>query len=138
MQSSSPAQVRDGSVKELVSGIVSDTKDLVSAHVDAIRRESKESIQDLGTSLRHAALAGAAMVVTLVAVSHALAITLVALGLAAWAAYWLVAVVAAGFALAMVRRHSDHARQANGQPKAALERATSDAAWVANRAEKVV
>lgn len=126
------------SVKELVTGIVSDTRDLVGAHVDQIRRESKESVEDLGDSLRAAALAGAAMVVTLVAVSHALAITMIALGLVAWAAYWLVALLAGGLAAAMLMRARANAKSKRGRPAAALERATSDASWVAERAQDTV
>lgn len=138
MQRVDPAPIRDGSMMDLVSGIVSDAKDLVVAHVDAIRRESTESVHDLGDSLRNAAFAGAAMVVTLVAVSHAMAITLIAIGLAPWAAYWLVAVIAGGLAGALRLRSRAKAKQAKGQPKAALERATTDAAWVADRAEDVL
>ena len=77
------------------------------------------------------------MVVTLVAVSHAIAITLIAVGLVPWAAYWLVAVAAGGLAGGLLLRSRAKAKLAKGHPKAALERATSDAAWVADRAEDV-
>jgi Flp pilus assembly protein TadB len=115
------------SVRALVGGIVTDARDLASAHLEQIRRESKESVEDLGDSLRAAALTAAAMVVTLVAVSHALAITLVALGAPPWAAYWGVAVLAGAVALLMIRRARARTRVDRGRPGAALERAASDA-----------
>jgi hypothetical protein len=133
-----PLAGMSSSVKELVGGIFTDTRDLVGAHIDQIRRESKESVEDLGDSLRAAALAAAAMVVTLVAVSHALAITMIALGLPAWAAYWVVVVLAAGVAGVMLLRARGKAKSKRGKPRDALERATSDAAWVADRAQDAV
>lgn len=114
------------SVKSLVGGIVSDARDLASAHLEQIRRESKESVEDLGETVRAGALAAAAMVVTLVAVCHALAITMVALGLPPWAAYWIVVVLASGVAALMLLRAKAKARSTRGRPGAALERATSD------------
>lgn len=137
MPDPNPSQIRDGSVKDLVSGIVSDTRELLGAHVDAIRRESRESLDDLAASMRAAALAAAAMVVTLIAVSHALAITLIRLGLVPWASYWLVAVAAAGIAGLMLLRARNRAKHSKGHPKDALKRARHDAAWVAERAGDV-
>src|SRR5690349_12608042 len=105
-------------VTQLVRGVVTDTRDLVGAHVEQIRRESKESVEDLGDSLRAAALAAAAMVVLLVAICHALAITAIALGAPPWAAYWGVAVLAGVVAALMVLRARAKARSKRGQPLA--------------------
>lgn len=111
----------------LLGNIVHDTRDLAGAHVEQIRRESKESVEDLGDRLRAGALAAAAMVVTLVAVCHALAITMVALGVPAYLAYWGVAVLATGLALVMRARAKRIADNRRGQPGAALARAKDDA-----------
>ncbi len=111
----------------LLGNIVHDTRDLAGAHVEQIRRESKESLEDLGDRLKAGALAAAAMVVTLVAVCHALAITLVALGVPAYLAYWGVALLATGIALVMRARARRIADNRRGQPVAALERAKADA-----------
>jgi len=115
------------SISALIGDIVHDTRDLAGAHVEQIRRESKESVEDLGERLKAGALAAAAMVVTLVAVCHALAITMVALGVPAYFAYWIVAALATGIALLMRARAKRIAENRRGQPVAALERAKADA-----------
>ena len=78
------------------------------------------------------------MVVTLVAVCHALAITMIALDVPPWVAYWAVVVLAGGLAAVMLLRARAKARSKRGQPLAALKRATSDASWAAERAQDAV
>lgn len=134
----SARDVRDDSVSNLVSGIVSDTGDLLGAHVASIRNELSEGLADLRDRTRATVLVAAAMIAASIMVLLAIAVSLVALGLAPWIAYWIVAALAAGILVVMVRRAANATKHAAGDPAKALERAKHDAAWLADRASDAV
>jgi hypothetical protein len=78
-------------------------------------------------------------VVAAFAVILALGATLVAFGLAAWAAYWIIAAPAIVVVVVMARRAATaRAGRAAGRPVEALQRARHDAAWLADRAGDAV
>lgn len=132
-------EVRDASVKDLVSGIMSDTGDLLGAHVDSVRNELTESIHDLRDRTRAAIVAAAVGLAATFAVILALGATLIALGLPAWAAYWIVAAPAIVAVIVLVRRAAQARRgRASGDPLGAVKRARNDATWLADRAGDAV
>lgn len=138
-QPTSAREVRDASVSDLVSGIVSDTGDLLGAHVASIRNELGEGLADLRDRTKATVYAAAAMIAASVMVLIAIAVTLVAVGLEPWAAYWIVAAVAV-LVLVLMAKRAGSAKQgaAGGDPAKALERAKDDAAWLADRASDAV
>lgn len=136
----SPArEVRDASVSDLVSGIVSDTGDLLGAHVESIRNELSEGLSDLRDRILSAVLAAAAAIVASTMVLIAVAVSLIAVGLAPWIAYWIVAAVAV-IALALMIRRAAKPKQGRtaGDPVEALQRAKNDASWLADKASDAV
>lgn len=126
-------------MSDLVSGILSDTTDLLGAHVDAIRNELTQGLADLRDRMIAMVLAAAVGIAAAVAVIMALAVTLVTLGLQPWAAHWIVAGVALiGLALVVRRAKKQKTGSAGGDPGAAVARAGQDAAWLADRASDAV
>jgi hypothetical protein len=140
-QPTSAREVRDASVSDLVSGIVSDTGDLLGAHVSAVRNELAEGLRDLRDQTRATIYVTAAMITAAIMVGLALAMTMVAFGLPGWLAYWIVAALSVIVLVALQRRRSKAAHKtgpAAGDPAAALARAGHDAAWLADRASDAV
>lgn len=134
-----PDDVRGASVPTLVSGIVSDTGDLVGAHLASVKHELGQGLVELRERTRAAVIAVGAGVAASVALILALGSTLIALGLPAWAAYWIVTGIVAIVIAVMARRAARRRTgPAAGDPGAAVERATKDAAWIAGRAGDAV
>lgn len=123
-------------MSKLVTGIVSDTGDLLGAHVDSIRNEIKEGLADLRDRTKAIVMAAAVLIAAEIVVAIALGLTLVRAGLPAWIAFWIVGAVllAVGVALFLRARRS----AGDGDPAQALRRAKSDATWLAGRAGDAV
>ena len=124
--------VHDASVTELLSGIVSDTGDIISAHVDDIREEVGNGVRDLRTRAVFGAVVAGASLAAVIALIIALDVTLMALGLAPWLACWLVVVVAGAGAFLAIRGTKSRLARNHG-PGAALNRATREGAWLAHQ-----
>ena len=113
---------RDQGIVELVGGIVEDGRELISAHVDAIRGDIKEGLGSLAGTVRSMLIAVAVLIVTATLVCLALAATLVAAGLPTWAALWIVAAAAAAVVVGFYLNIRHHARAT----AAIVHRATTD------------
>src|SRR5262245_41633669 len=107
-----PGNERDArGVVEVVEAIIDDVRDLVGAHVDALREDTSARFTDLGTVIASTLLAFSITVVTALLAGIALSLTLIAVGLPAWAAFWIVAACAALAGIALIRRVRRKARE---------------------------
>ena len=106
----------DGTI-ELVSGIIDDTRELLSAHADALRLELGERVSTLGAALRSSLIALTILIVSAVLLGLSIAATLVAIGLPLWASLWIVTGLALASALVVALDARANARStAEGSP----------------------
>ena len=78
---------------QLISGVLSDARDLAAAEVDKLKAEVITKVKDVGEEVK---IAGAGFLILSVAIAMlaaALALGLVALGLPPWAGFGIVAIV---------------------------------------------
>lgn len=101
----------DRGVIEIVEAIIDDTRELVDAHVDTLREEMSERFSGLGAALTSTLLAFSFTIVTALLLGIALALTLGALGLPLWAAFWIVTAVGVVTGYALVRRVQRKAKE---------------------------
>jgi TRAP-type C4-dicarboxylate transport system permease small subunit len=97
-------------VIELVEAIVDDTRDLVGAHVEALRDDVSDGLSSLSSTVTSSLLAFSIIIVTALLCGIALAMTLIAVGLPAWAAFWIVTAAAALLGFGLVQRARRDAR----------------------------
>jgi hypothetical protein len=123
-------------VVEIVEAIIDDTRDLVGAHVDALREDMTTRFASLGATLTSTLLAFSITIVTALLAGIAVAMTLIALGLPAWAAFWIVTAAAAGLGVGLVRRALRKARDTGQAAGHAAERVKDDVAWISDEASR--
>jgi hypothetical protein len=107
------ARVDDGhalGTVDLMSGIVEDARDLVGAHVEALRDDMSARLATLGATLASMVIAIGVFVVTAVLLSLAVAASLVAIGTPWWIALWIVTLVAGAIGVGFVMRARAKAR----------------------------
>jgi hypothetical protein len=122
-------------VVEVVEAIIDDLRDLVGAHVDALREDTSARFANLGNAIASTLLAFSITVVTALLTGIALALTLVAVGLPAWAAFWIVAACAALAGLALIRRVRRKARETGAMASKAFDSVKNDIAWISDHAD---
>lgn len=88
----------------LVSGIVEDARDLVAAHVEALRDDISARLLTLGATLGWMLIAVGVFVVTGLVLCLAVAASLAAFGAPWWLALWLVTLAAAATGVGFVLR----------------------------------
>jgi hypothetical protein len=98
----------------LVSGIVEDARDLVAAHVEALRDDISARLATLGATLGLMLIAVGVFVVTGLVLCLAVAASLAAVGAPWWLALWLVTLAAAATGVGFLLRARTRAR-ATGQ-----------------------
>ncbi len=96
---------------ELVSGIVSDTHDLVAAHVEDLGGDIRERLATLGDTLTSVLVAASILIVTALLLGLAIAASLVAVGVPVWIAMWSITLAAAGTGFGFVLRARAKARK---------------------------
>lgn len=103
--------LRDQGTIELLSGIVSDTHDLVAAHVEDLGGDIRERLATLGETLTSVLLAASILIVTAILLCLAIAASLVAVGVPVWIAMWSITLAAAATGFGFVLRARTKARK---------------------------
>jgi hypothetical protein len=121
---------------DLLGGIVADTRELLGAHADRVHREVLADLRTVGTAARATVIATAAGMVTAVVLGGAVVATLVALGLALWAAAWIVFALFGITAAALAARA--RAASIDHHVVDELRAARDDVAWAGTSAVKAL
>jgi hypothetical protein len=128
-------ETRAESSGSLIAGLLSDARDLVSAHGDRLKLEVKDELGELKRTIKITGVAVAAVVVAALLAAQALALALAdAIGLPAWAGYAILAVVAGVAGVILVKRRPP-GKQIDLVPERALDDAKLDAKLIAHAAK---
>jgi hypothetical protein len=122
----------------LVSGIVEDARDLVAAHVEALRDDVSARLAALVATLGLMLTAVGVFVVTGLVLCLAIAASLAALGAPGWLALWLVALAAAAIGVGFVLRARTRARATGQIVEDAAARARRDVTKIGDSAAALV
>jgi hypothetical protein len=97
---------RDEQPAELISGVLSDARDLADAEIDRLKAEDITQVKEVGQEVKIASVGFLILTVAAIMFGMALSLALVALQLPAWAAFGVVALVfaAAGILFLKQRR----------------------------------
>jgi hypothetical protein len=118
----------------LVSGIVEDARDLVAAHVEALRDDISARLATLGATLGLMLIAVGVFVVTGLVLCLAVAASLAAVGMPWWLALWLVTLAAAATGVGFVLRARRRARAPGQGIEDAAARARRDVTKIGDSA----
>jgi fatty acid desaturase len=101
---------QDEQAGQLISGVLSDARDLAVAEVDKLKAEAITTAKGVGEEVK---LAGAALLILTVAavlLGVAISLGLTALGLPAWLAFGLVGIVAGAAGGLFLKQHVERAQ----------------------------
>jgi len=96
---------QDDQAGQLISGVLSDARDLAVAEVDKLKAEAITKVKDVGDDIKLAAIAMLILTVAAVLLGIALALGLAALGVPAWLAFAIVAVACAVTGVVFLKRY---------------------------------
>ncbi|HMG23779.1 MAG TPA: phage holin family protein, partial [Kofleriaceae bacterium] len=90
---------------ELLSGVLSDARDLAVAEVDKLKAEAITKIKGVGQDIKLASVGMLILTVAAMLLGISLALGLVELGLAPWLGFGVVAVVCALIGVVFLKHH---------------------------------
>jgi hypothetical protein len=96
---------QDDQAGQLISGVLSDARDLAVAEVDKLKAEAITKAKDVGDDLKLAAIALLILTVAAILLGVALALALVALGVPGWVAFGVIAVACAITGIVFLKRY---------------------------------
>jgi hypothetical protein len=98
------SDIKHASIPELLSGLFTDAKELVSGHASNMRDEVKDEFTGLKRFLMKIVIAVGVGILGAILLAHAFALGLDALGLPQWAGYLIAALIFGGIGLVIVKR----------------------------------
>lgn len=113
--------VTSESTPHLLAAVVSDAGALAAGHLGRMQREIADEFQNLKLAMARVAIAIGIVILGAVFVGEALAAILIAIGLAPWASYGIMAVVAMVVGLLALRRLPDDKTDMDLVPEEAIE-----------------
>jgi Flp pilus assembly protein TadB len=96
---------QDDQAGQLISGVLSDARDLAVAEVDKLKAEAITKAKDVGDDIKLAAIAMLILTVAAILLGVALALGLTALGVPAWLAFAVVAVACGVTGVVFLKRY---------------------------------
>jgi hypothetical protein len=81
---------------ELISGVISDARDLAIAEVDKLKAEAVTQVKTVGEEVKIVSVGALILTVAAIMLGVAISLAIAALGLPAWAGFGIVAVVFGG------------------------------------------
>ncbi len=91
---------------ELISGVLSDARELAVAEVDKLKAEAKQ----VGVTAKRAGISLGILIAAMIFLGQSLGFGLIALGLPAWAAFGILAVVTGAAAIVFIKQPSGVAK----------------------------
>jgi hypothetical protein len=96
--------VQKATTPALFAAVIDDARDLAIGHLERMQRETADELGNLKRAIARTAVAVGIVIVGAVLAGHALAYGLVELGLPAWAAHALAAVIAVASGVILISR----------------------------------
>jgi hypothetical protein len=94
----------DEQAGQLISGVLSDARDLAVAEVDKLKAEALQQVRDVGEEAKILSVAAALLALAALMLGGAIALGLTAAGLPAWLALGLVAIAYGGTGAIFLQR----------------------------------
>jgi hypothetical protein len=129
-----PANLEHQDQAGLISGVLSDARDLAVAEVDKLKAEAITKAKDVGEEIRFASIALMILTVAAILLGVALALAVTALGVPAWLSFALVAIACGVVGVVFLKRYVLDAadRTAHGA-KQAVKHPVDSAAEIAHQ-----
>jgi hypothetical protein len=112
--------------KDLVTGLLSDAKELASGELGRMRAEFKDELGNLRATMMRIAASVGLFVLAGVLVGHTLAAALVALGVPWWAGYGLAALIVSGIGFLLLKRLPDDRTNSDLVPEESIGKLVDD------------
>jgi Putative Actinobacterial Holin-X, holin superfamily III len=94
---------RDEPATELISGVLSDARDLAVAEVDKLKAEAITQVKEVGQEVKMISVGALILTVAAMMLGVSLSLGLAQLGLPAWSAFGIVAIVCGAIGAAFLK-----------------------------------